>query len=143
MSLSRFESFWEAGSYLIFTDRTKPAMKWTVEELEKRGKKVFTVDVSSKRGEELEATINNIPSGFEAAVVGVTTMEPAQIVSSALTHGIAKIWLHWRTETEDAIRRCEEAGVEFHFGRCPVMYLSRGVNAHTLHGGFLKLFGRY
>ena len=32
------ESFWENESFVVVTDRSKPAMKWTIEELEKKRK---------------------------------------------------------------------------------------------------------
>ncbi|HLB72089.1 MAG: hypothetical protein OIN88_13035 [Candidatus Methanoperedens sp.] len=42
------ESFWNAQSFAVITDSTKPAMKWTVDELTKKGKKVYVVDMSGR-----------------------------------------------------------------------------------------------
>ena len=42
------ESFWENGSYAVVTDNTKPAMKLTIEELTRKGKRVYVVDLSEK-----------------------------------------------------------------------------------------------
>jgi hypothetical protein len=45
---SDWEKFWDAQTFAIITDRTKPAMKWEVSKLKKRGKKIYLVDLSEK-----------------------------------------------------------------------------------------------
>ena len=111
------ESFWNAESFAVITDSTKPAMKWTVDELTKKGKKVYVVDMSGSPDKDALHNIYNLPSGVENAVIGVTTSNPADVMADLEKKGIT--------------------------GRCPVMYLAHGFNIHTMHRGISKLFGKY
>jgi len=44
--MSEQESFWDAECFVVVTDKTKPAMKLTIDELTARGKKIYVVDMS-------------------------------------------------------------------------------------------------
>lgn len=75
------ESFWDAGSFAVITDRTKPAMKWTVNELTGRGKKVHVIGISDEPDTGAPKNISELPTGIESAVIGVTKVNPADIVA--------------------------------------------------------------
>ena len=135
------ESFWNAESFAVITDSTKPAMKWTVDELTKKGKKVYVVDMSGSPDKDALHNIYDLPSGVENAVIGVTTSNPADVMADLEKKGIKKTWIHWRTETPEVKKMCEKSNCIT--GRCPVMYLAHGFNIHTMHRGISKLFGKY
>jgi hypothetical protein len=44
--MSEQGSFWGAGSFVEITDKTKPAMKPTIDKLTSLGKRVYVIDVS-------------------------------------------------------------------------------------------------
>ncbi len=137
------ESFWNAGSLAVITDGTKPAMKWTVDELRKRGKKVYVVDMSGERDNRTLKDISELPSGINCAVLGVTKTNPADALESLEKKGIKKFWIHWRTETPEVIKRCNESRIQFISGKCPMMYLAHGFNIHTMHRCIAKIMGKY
>jgi len=137
------ESFWNAGSLAVITDRTKPAMKWTVDELAKRGKKVYVVDVSGERDEGILQDISELPQGVDCAVVGVTKTNPADAVESLEKKGVKKFWIHWNTETPEVKNRCSGSQNQCITGKCPMMYLAHGLNIHTMHRGIAKIMGKY
>ncbi len=141
--MNETEDFWKYNSYLVVTDNTKPAMKWTIEELNKRGKKVFKIDLSAASLPEKRALIENIPPAVDAGISGVTTIETSLIVDSFLRHGINRIWIHWRTEDSGSVKKCMDSGATCIVNKCPVMYLSKGVNIHTIHRGLAKIIGKY
>jgi len=64
------ESFWDADSYVVITDRTKPAMKWTIQELKRSGKNVYTIDLSEKPEEGALRNVSELPDGIQRAVIG-------------------------------------------------------------------------
>jgi hypothetical protein len=43
--MSEQESFWNQECFAVITDKTKPAMKLTIDELASRGKRVYVVDM--------------------------------------------------------------------------------------------------
>ena len=137
------ELFWEANSFAVITDNTKPAMKWAIKELTKRGKKVYSVDVSKKPGEGTLQNVSDLPDGIEKAVIGVTTTQPADILDQLEKHGINNVWIHWMTETPEVKERCSKSQMQCIFGRCPMMYLGHGLSIHTIHRRYAKLIGKY
>jgi hypothetical protein len=116
---SDWEKFWDAQTFAIITDRTKPAMKWTASELKTRGKKVYLVDI------------------------GITKTEPGDIIPLLKKKGVSKIWLHWNTDTEKAVGACQKLGIKCMTGRCPMMYLGNGLSIHGIHRGIAKITGKY
>ncbi len=137
------ESFWNAESFVVTTDKTKPAMKWTVDELTKRGKKVYVIDMSDKPEKGSLRSIDELQPGVDCAVIGVTKTNPADAMESLEKKGIKKFWIHWKTETPEIKKKYSETQIQCITGRCPMMYLAHGFNIHTIHGGIAKLMGKY
>ncbi len=137
------ESFWNGDCFVVVTDKTKPAMLLTIDELASRGKKVYVVDMSEKPDETAFRKVSEIPSDANYAVIGLTKINPGEIIEDLKEKGIKKCWIHWRTETPEAKEKCIELQMPFITGRCPMMYLSKGLCIHTLHGRLAKLLGKY
>jgi predicted CoA-binding protein len=137
------ETFWDGNCFVVITDKTKPAMKLTIEELVSRGKKVYVVDMSEEPDKAAFRNVSEIPSDTDYAVIGLTKTNPAEIIEDLKEKGIRKCWIHWRTETPEAKERCIESQMPVITGRCPMMYLGHGLNIHTMHGKLAKLLGKY
>ncbi len=137
------ESFWDSKSFAVVTDKTKPAMKLTLDELASRGKRVYVIDVSDKPDGGTLHSISELPADVDSAVIGLTKTNPAGAIEALAKKGIRKFWIHWRTETPEAMARCTELQAQCVTGRCPMMYLSLGFSVHTLHRGAARLFGKY
>jgi len=137
------ESFWDNNSFAIVTDKTKPAMKLTIDELARRGKRVYVVDLSDSPDKEMMNSISDLPSDIDCAVIGLKKENTENAIVELKKKGIKKCWIHWRTETVPAKEKCRELQMQCIFGKCPMMYLSRGFNIHTMHGSLAKLLGKY
>lgn len=137
------ELFWNAETLAVVTDKTKPAMKWTIDELTSRGKKVYVVDVSGRPDKGTLQNFSELPQGVECAVIGVTKTNPADAMEELEKKGIKKFWVHWRSETPKVKKRCSGSQIQCIIGRCPMMYLGHGLNIHTMHRGMAKLMGKY
>lgn len=140
---SERETFWDAGTYLIVTDHTKPAIKWAISELKNRGKKVYVIDLSENPEPNTLRALSEIPPGIDRAVLGITKSEPGDLIPSLKKKGISKIWLHWKTETGKALEACKAENVECMTEHCPMMYLGSGFSIHGMHRGIAKLTGKY
>jgi predicted CoA-binding protein len=143
VNMSEQESFWNTGSFAVITDNTKPAMKWTIEELTKMGKKVYVVDLSGNPNKGHLQDISQLPQGLDCAVIGVTKTNPADAVTGLGKKGIRKIWLHWKTETPEVNNIFSKSEFQCITGKCPMMYLGHGFNMHTIHRSIAKLMGKY
>lgn len=142
-TISEREKFWDAETFAIITDRTKPAMKWTALELKNRGKKVYLVDLSEKPDPDSLKDISSLPSGINHAVIGITKTEPADLIPLLRERGANRIWLHWTTETEKALETCRELNLECMTEHCPMIYLGNGLSIHGVHRAIAKITGKY
>jgi len=137
------ESFWNGNRFVVVTDKTKPAMKLTIDELTSRGKKVYVVDMSEKPDAAAFRDVSEIPLGADCAVIGLTKTNPADIIEVIKGKGIRKCWMHWRTDTPEAKEKCAQLNMPLITDRCPMMYLGQGLSIHTMHGRLAKLLGKY
>jgi hypothetical protein len=140
---SDWENFWNANTFAVITDNTKPAMKWAASELKKRGRKVYVVDLSDKPETGSLKNVSELPGGLDRAIVGITKSEPGDLIPALKEKGAKKVWIHWKTETEKALNACEEENLEYLAGRCPMMYLGSGLSIHGMHRTIAKMTGKY
>ncbi|MBP2030419.1 hypothetical protein J2755_001353 [Methanohalophilus levihalophilus] len=132
------EDFLKANSFAVLTDGSKPAMKWAVNELDKRGKKVSVIEVSSG-----STDISEIPDDVENIIVGVTAVDPADLIMSLREKGFEHFWVHWNTDTPGVREICAEGGINCITGKCPMMYLGNDFSIHGIHRALAKLTGNY
>ena len=137
------EAFWDSSSFAVVTDKSKPAMEFTINELKNRGKDVHVIDLSSDPDPDALKGVSEIPEGVETAVIGVTKTEPADIMKSLEERGIKRFWIHWRTDTEETKDMCNVSEIQCITGKCPMMYLGSGMSIHGLHRNIAKLVGKY
>jgi predicted CoA-binding protein len=140
---SNWENFWNANTFAVITDNTKPAMKWTASELKKQGKKVYLVDLSDKPASDSFKAVSELPWGIDHAIIGITKSEPGDLIPALKEKGAKKVWIHWKTETEKVLGACRDENLEFLAGRCPMMYLGSGLSIHGLHRTIAKMTGNY
>ena len=74
------ENFWDAQTFAVITDHTKPAMEWTISELKNRGKEVYIADLSEKPYPDSLKYIAELPSGLDRVIIGITKTEPGDII---------------------------------------------------------------
>ena len=141
--MQEHESFWENNSFAIVTDKTKPAMKLTIDELTRKGKRIYVVDLSDSPDKEMMQSISDLPSDIDCAIIGLKKENTENAIVELKKNGFKKCWIHWRTETDQAKQKCAELQMQCIFGKCPMMYLSHGFNIHTMHGSLAKLLGKY
>jgi predicted CoA-binding protein len=141
--MSDQESFWEMSSFVVVTDKSKPAMKLTIDELQRRRKRVYVVDLSDNPDQGTEHSILDIPPNLDCAVLGLKKGSTENAIIELKEKGIDRCWIHWRTDTNQAKERCAQLQIQCIAGKCPMMYLSRGLNIHTIHASLAKLLGKY
>ncbi|WP_370572194.1 hypothetical protein [Methanomethylovorans sp.] len=137
------ESFWEGKNYLIVTDRSKPAIKLTIDELKKRGMSVQVMDIKGIGTDKINAGLKALSLPVEKVVIGITAMEPADIIHYLMDRGCKDIWVHWRTDTEKVRQLASSSGDNILIGRCPMLYLGNGLSIHGMHRLIARSFGKY
>ncbi|MDI3540107.1 MAG: hypothetical protein PWR29_1622 [Methanolobus sp.] len=141
--VTKQEEYWEKDNFVVVTDGTKPAMKWTIDELKKRGKKVHVVDLSDKPAQNTFTDVTQLPEGTENAIIGVTKTEPARIIEKLASTGTRNFWIHWKTDTCDVEHLTADPELIIITGRCPMMYLGKGASMHGFHRFIARSLGKY
>ncbi|NYT19538.1 MAG: hypothetical protein GKC08_04505 [Methanosarcinales archaeon] len=116
-------------------------MKWAANELKKRGKTVHYVDLSNRPELDAIKSVGEVPDGVKNAVIGLTTMEPADVMKQLFEKGVVNTWIHWRTDTPAVRELCAEH--RCFTGRCPMMYLGSDLSIHGVHRAIGKLTGKF
>ncbi|MEZ5333838.1 MAG: hypothetical protein R2741_00625 [Methanolobus sp.] len=141
--VTKQEEFWERDNFLVITDGTKPAMKWTIDELKKRGKKVIVLDYSDKPLGKSVQDISEVPDSVKNAIIGITKREPARIIEKLAEKGIIDFWVHWKTDTCDVNHLEYDPNLRIITGRCPMMYIGSSASIHGFHRLIEKTLGKY
>jgi len=141
--VTKQEEFWEKDNFAVITDGTKPALKWTIDELRKRGKKIHVVDLSDKPAPDTLSDIAHVPKDTRNVIIGVTKTEPARIIEQLASRGITHFWVHWKTDTCDVEHLTGDPKLEIITGRCSMMYLGKGASIHGFHRFIARSLGKY
>lgn len=109
--------------------------------LNTNGREVIGVNPRATSGDGMVASLGEVPGRFDAVFVMVPPADADQVVEEALALGVRHIWLHRGagkgSVSDDAVRRCREAGVDVVDGACPLMFVEPVGWFHRLHRAFV------
>lgn len=112
--------------------------------LKEKGYRLFPVHphVESIEGEPCYPDLQSLPEPVEGVLVVVPPAQTERVVREAAAAGIRRVWLQQGAESADAIRFCEENGLEVIHGECILMFASPVTSFHKWHRWVWKLFGK-
>jgi uncharacterized protein len=88
-----------------------------------------------------------VPAPVDGVVVYTSAEVSEQIVRECVEVGVKRVWLPGpgsdMTVSKDAVAYCKENGIDVIAGYCPYMFIKDSPFFHRMHGGFLKLIGKY
>lgn len=118
-------------------------------DMQQRGYEMIPVNPKMEEMEGLVcySSVTAIPGPVEGVVVYTSPDVSEQIVRECAEAGVKRVWLPGpgsdMTVNKDAVAFCEENGIEVISGYCPYMFIKESPFFHRMHGGFLKLVGKY
>lgn len=88
-------------------------------------------------GDRCVPTIADLPGDIEGVLVMVKADDAVEVVDACIERNIPRVWLHRGAGpgavSEEAVRKCEEAGVVVVDGACPLMFAEPVGLIHRLH----------
>jgi len=113
-------------------------------ELSGKGYKVYPVHNQAKeiKGHQCWADFQSLPETVAGVVIVVPPAETAKVVREACGAGIRRVWMQQGAESQDAIRFCEEQGMQVVHGECILMFAEPVAFMHRIHRGLWRLFGK-
>lgn len=119
------------------------------EEMYRRGYDVVPVNPHTKEigGKPCFASVQEIHPPVQGAILMTTPEVTDNVVRDCAEAGIRRVWMYRGVGngavSEQAIRFCEERGIQVIPGECPFMFWQDTGIAHRVHGFIRKITGRY
>jgi hypothetical protein len=90
--------------------------------------KAETVD-----GDRCYPTLQALPEPVDGVLIFVLPHQTEQVVQDAHASGIRRVWMQQQTESEAAIRYCQENGISVVYGECILMHAAHTAFYHKMH----------
>ena len=113
-------------------------------ELKAKGYRVFPINrnVDSIEGDRCYANLNALPEKVEGVLIVVPPRETEQVVHEVDAAGIKRVWMQQGSESDAAVRFCQEHGISEVHGECIMMFAQPVQSFHRWHRGAWRLFGK-
>ena len=113
-------------------------------DLKSKGYNIFPVNPNTEyiADQKCYPDLLSLPVEIDAALLVIPPSATMQVVKDALSKGIKKIWMQQGSESEEAIRFCEENGIEAVYKECILMFAEPTAFFHRAHRWVNGLTGR-
>jgi predicted CoA-binding protein len=114
-------------------------------ELRKKDYELFLIHPTAKEmdGFPCYPNLRSLPEQTDGVLISVHPDKTEDVVKDALEAGIKRIWMQQGSESEQAIKYCEDHGLSVVHGECILMFAEPVAFLHRLHRGIWKLLGKY
>lgn len=84
-------------------------------------------------GDRCYPTLQALPEPVDGVLIFVPPHQTEQVVKDAHAAGIRRVWMQQQTESEAAIRYCQENGISVVYGECILMHAANTAFYHKMH----------
>lgn len=116
-----------------------------VKELVQKGFTVYPVnpDAGEIQGLKCYKTVPDLPAEVEHLFVVTPKAQTAGVVHDAVRRKMKMIWIQQKSETPEALKMVEEAGIPLIHKKCILMFADPVKGPHAFHRFLAKMFGGY
>lgn len=116
-----------------------------LKELTAKGFEVFPVNPNATeiQGQKCYPSVADLPADVTHLLVVTPKNETAAVAEEAVKKGMEMIWIQQMSDTPEAIKTINDAGIPLITKKCILMYAGPVEGPHKFHRFFVKLFGRY
>jgi uncharacterized protein len=113
-------------------------------ELKQKGYNVFPVNphINTFEGDNCYPDLLSIPEKVDAVVINVPSVQTEKVVREAKQAGINKVWLQQGSQSENAVKFCEENGIEYVSNECILMFAQPSAFIHRAHRWMWGVLGK-
>lgn len=137
-------TFWKSSTFAVVgvSQNKRKFGRIVYDEMKKRGLPVSAVNPRAfiEEGMIIHPRLADISPTVDAIIVVVPPPVTGQIVREAYALGINHVWLQPGAESPDAIRFCEEKGMQVIHGECVLLQMAPVKFPHALHRFVKKVF---
>jgi len=113
-------------------------------ELKQKGYQVFPINpnITEYEGEACYPDLLSLPEKVDAVVICVPPVQTEKVVKEAALAGINKVWLQQGSQSDEAIKFCEENGIDFVSNECILMFAQPSAFIHRAHKWVWGVLGK-
>lgn len=114
-------------------------------ELKEKGFDLYPVNPNADeiQGVKCYKSIYDLPDNVTHLYIVTPKAETQMVVNAALKKGIKMIWIQQKSETPEAVKAIQDAGVSLIYKKCMFMFADPVGGPHAFHRFFVKAFGGY
>jgi hypothetical protein len=113
-------------------------------ELKQKGYIVFPINPNIKEydGVVCYPDLYSLPEKIDAVVINVLPAQAEKVVKEAKETGVNKVWLQQGSQSENAVKYCEENGIVCVSNECILMFAQPSAFIHRAHKWVWGVFGK-
>jgi len=113
-------------------------------ELKLKGYKVYPVNphINSFEKEICYPDILSLPEKVDAVVFNIPPAQTEVVLNEVKETGIKKVWLQQGSQSDEAVKFCEENGIDCVSNECILMFAQPSAFMHRAHKWVLGVFGK-
>ncbi|MCW8802950.1 MAG: CoA-binding protein [Ignavibacteriaceae bacterium] len=113
-------------------------------ELKQKNYQVFPINrhINVFEGDTCYPDLHSIPEKVDAVIINVPPAQAEKVVREAKDAGIGKIWLQQGSQSEAAVKYCEENGIDCVSNECILMFAQPSAFIHRAHKWIWGVLGK-
>ena len=113
-------------------------------ELKQKGYTVFPINpnMTAFENDICYPNLLSVPDKVDAVVLNIPPMQTIKVLREADKAGIRKVWLQQGSQSEDAIKYCEENEIECITNECILMFAQPSAFIHRAHKWVWGVLGK-
>jgi len=113
-------------------------------ELKQKGYDVFPINphITTFEGDACYPDLLSLPEKVDAVIINVPPAQTEKVVGEAKQAGINKVWLQQGSQSETAVKFCEENGIDCVSNECILMFAQPSAFIHRAHKWIWGVLGK-
>lgn len=114
-------------------------------ELKEKGFELYPINPNAEeiQGVKCYKSVDDLPADVEHLFIVTQKHETALVAQAAITKGIKMVWIQQQSDTPEAVKLIQEAGIPVIYKKCIMMFADPVKSVHGFHRFFVKSFGKY
>ena len=133
----------ERSMAVVGVSQTKGFGNMAFRELKKKGYHVYPVNhhAGTVEGEKCYRSLDELPELVGGVLTVVPPAQTEKVVADCVRLSIKRVWMQQGSESLEAIRLCNEAGISVVYNACILMYADP-ISFHRVHRWIWKMLGK-
>lgn len=113
-------------------------------ELKQKGYDVFAINphINTFEGDTCYPDLLSLPEKIDAVIINVPPVQTEKVVREANQAGVKKVWLQQGSQSESAVKYCEENGIDCVSNECILMFVQPSAFIHRAHRWMWGVLGK-